>query len=249
MRLRICSAIYRGLAKHVCTINMDRHNIKLSVSRKSLHKLSMRQRSRVKLEIKRSNLKNCSSILDKKFNGNNNKNMQNSPDSTISQCSSDSIADNIPSNNCDVVYDTNIVTDESCSSFSFSCVSEVSDISSQIFNNFYQSFRQRLASCFVDNNLTHVQGNNILFLLRTHSCFSNLPKDVRTLLNTPRNRVAVSIVEPGEYIHFDLEVCIIENLSNTATIPLEIDLDFHTDVHWIRQVLFIYGLSSVEYPI
>lgn len=38
-------------------------------------------------------------------------------------------------------------------------------------------------------------------------------------------------VEPGEYIHFDLEAGLIEYLSNTpfAATPSEIELDFHTD--------------------
>lgn len=39
------------------------------------------------------------------------------------------------------------------------------------------SFQDHLASCFVNNNLTHVQGNSLLSLFRTHPCFSNLSKD------------------------------------------------------------------------
>jgi len=61
----------------------------------------------------------------------------------------------------------------------------------------------------VDNNLTHVQGNIILSLLRTHPCLFTLPKDVRTLLGTPHTRVVVSNVEPEEYVHFDIEAGII----------------------------------------
>ncbi|XP_076664960.1 uncharacterized protein LOC143367220 [Andrena cerasifolii] len=93
------------------------------------------------------------------------------------------------------------------------------------------SFRQRLASCFVDNNLTHVQGDNILSLLRTHSCFSQLPQDVRTLVCTPRNPAATFVVPPGEYIHFDLEAEIIKSLPNTLSVSFvrQLELDFHTD--------------------
>lgn len=67
-----------------------------------------------------------------------------------------------------------------------------------------------------------------MHLLRTHSCFHNLPKDVRTLLDTPRTRVTTFVVKPGEYIHFDLEVRIIENLFN-AFIGNELELDFNID--------------------
>lgn len=93
------------------------------------------------------------------------------------------------------------------------------------------SFRERLASCFVNNNVTHVQANNIISVLQTHSCFSNLPKDVRTLISTPRNRVIVLQVEPGEYIHFDIETEIITNLSTISFNERvnELQLDFNTD--------------------
>lgn len=93
------------------------------------------------------------------------------------------------------------------------------------------SFCERLSSCFVNNNLTHVQCNNILSVLRMHPCFSTLPKDVRTLLHTPRNRVIVSKIEPGEYIHFDLETKIIQYLTNVSS-AVNIDhleIDFNTD--------------------
>lgn len=93
------------------------------------------------------------------------------------------------------------------------------------------SFQEKLASCFIDNHLTHVQSNNILSLLRSHSCFHYLPKDVRTLLNTPRVKTIVFKVEPGEYIHFDVETSIIEVLScfPIDSFPNQIDIDFHTD--------------------
>lgn len=187
----------------------------------------MKHRSRVMLEVRkrlRKNYATCN-ILYKKSNDNN---IQDIPDSTLPGCSSSNNI-SILSDNCDIAQDTNIINDESSFSMSSSS-SKISDTFSAFSDNFYQpTFRERLASCFVDNNLTHVQGNSILALLRTHSCFSNLPKDVRTLLCTPRNGVVISNVEPGQYIHFDLETGIVESLSNTATIPTELELDFHTD--------------------
>lgn len=58
-----------------------------------------------------------------------------------------------------------------------------------------------------------------------------MPKDVRTLLHTPRHSVIVSSVEPGEYIHFNLETAIIESISNTSFVILlsELELDFNID--------------------
>lgn len=204
--------------------------MKSSNSRKSLYKLSTRQRSTVMLEVRTQlnlqNLVTCN-ITDKKSK--NNSKSQDFPDSAIPSCSSSNNNIPTPNNNCDI--DTTIINDESSSSSSSSCVSEIDDTFSVVSDNFCQpSFREHLAACFVDNNLTHVQGNNILSLLRTHPCFSNLPKDVRTLINTPRNSAIVSKVEPGEYIHFDLEAALIENLSNLS-FPANsyIALDFHTD--------------------
>ncbi|XP_076289803.1 uncharacterized protein LOC143213636, partial [Lasioglossum baleicum] len=92
------------------------------------------------------------------------------------------------------------------------------------------SFRLQLASCFVDINLTHTQGNKILGLLRTHSCLGDLPKDVRTLVSTPRTKVITSVVEPGEYVHFGVESKLSSYLCNICeTIPNPIQLDFHID--------------------
>jgi len=89
-----------------------------------------------------------------------------------------------------------------------------------------------LATCFVNNNLTHVQCNNILSVLRTHTCFSSLPKNVRTLLKTPRTPAVVSKVDPGNYIHFSLEAEIIKTLSLSliSNVPHELEIDFNTDV-------------------
>lgn len=71
-----------------------------------------------------------------------------------------------------------------------------------------QVFRKQLASCFIDNNLTHVQGNVILSLLRKHKCFSLLPKDIRTVLNSNRS-VLIFFVLLEKYLHFDLERVIV----------------------------------------
>lgn len=58
-----------------------------------------------------------------------------------------------------------------------------------------------------------------------------MPKDVRTLLNTPRNSVIIYNIEPGEYIHFDLEISIIQYLTcvSFAIVVNHLEIDFNTD--------------------
>lgn len=110
--------------------------------------------------------------------------------------------------------------------------SDKSDVvSSYTHSSQVASFRDELASCFVDNNITNVQGNNLLSLLRKHPCFSYLPKDVRTLLDTTRSCLDICAVPPGEYLHFDLEVAVVDSLSNniSCTSVNEVVLDFSTD--------------------
>lgn len=124
----------------------------------------------------------------------------------------------------------NMNIEENKLSSTSSCDSDIDDISSLSSTNSFESlFRERLASCFVSNNLTHVQGNSILSVLRTHPCFSDLPKDVRSLVNTPRNPAILSNVEPGKYIHFGLEARLVENLINIPSAIKELELDFNMD--------------------
>lgn len=93
------------------------------------------------------------------------------------------------------------------------------------------SFSQLLHQCFIDTNIPHTTGNNILKILRTHSCFSSLPKDSRTLLKTPRIQIELSIVEPGEYVHFGFKKGVIKSLKKipSTLIPNVLEIDFNTD--------------------
>jgi len=196
--------------------------LKSSTSRKSIHSLSERQRVRVMSEVRR----NLRFWKRNTFAGDIVKtcNMHNMSDSLI--VDSDRSAN--VNHTCD---DMTIDNDDSYSS---SSICNADDTLSSLFNTTLREsfFHKRLASCFVNNDLTHIQGNNILRLLRTHSCFSTLPKDVRTLLNTPRNDIVVSTVEPGEYIHFDLEESINQCLTRISPIPVivnHLEIDFNTD--------------------
>jgi len=186
------------------------NNLKLSISRKSLLNLCGKQRGKVMKEVRKNlcsqHCTKCSTTIKEPIN------IQNIPGSSVS----------FSMNISDDLWHDDLSSLSSFSLLSFSS----SDTSFCRTTRTESSFRERLASCFVENNFTHVQGNRILDLFRTHSCFNKLPKDVRTLLDTPRARVITFDVEPEEYIHFDLETGIIKNLSNTSIVNL-LELDFN----------------------
>lgn len=117
------------------------------------------------------------------------------------------------------------------------------------------SFQDR----FANNNLTHVQSNNILSVLRTHTCFSSLPKDVRTLLKTSRTPTVISKIDLGKYIHFSLGAGIVKILLRLLSVSIshELKIDFNTDgcsldksgnIHiWPIQCRFKYK-KKIIYP-
>ena len=80
--------------------------------------------------------------------------------------------------------------DEICNDFDGCCVDETS--SDDDHNELWQEkdslkqFQNRLAACFVNTNISHSQGDKILSVLHSHSCFRLLPKSIKTLLHTPR---------------------------------------------------------------
>lgn len=94
-----------------------------------------------------------------------------------------------------------------------------------------ETLKKILAKCFVINNISLKQGDEILKVLRMHRCFSNLPKSCKTLIQTPRIPVDIIALEPGKYIHFDIEKVILDIVSYVPLIkmPTVLILDFSTD--------------------
>lgn len=203
-------------------INMEEINFKLSTSRKPAYKLSVWQRRKVLLEIRRNLCPHNRSNSDRNIRECNNS----TRDILIPVVARPS--EYFDNNDINDINDTDNESVLSSSSF---CGSNGNEDVSLFFEDYDLSFQEQLASCFVNNNLTHVQSNNILTLLRKHSCFSSLPRDVRTLLGTPRTRVIVSNVEPGEYVHFDLAESLVQSISNisSANITNTLKLDISTD--------------------
>nr|XP_034195292.1 uncharacterized protein LOC117611451 [Osmia lignaria] len=196
---------------------MSYFNFKLSVSRKPIFKISStRQRRNIRNEV------GSNSVVPS---------LASPSSSCIQEINAPVNLADVPSSSTDYADDIDAIhgvdVDDNSSSSSSSLSSSVLCSSEAVPET---SFQESLASCCVDNNINHVQGNNLLTLLRTHSCFSNLPKDIRTVLGTPRTRVSTYVVEPGEYVHFDVEAEIVKYIRNASFSPdRELELDFSTD--------------------
>lgn len=70
--------------------------------------------------------------------------------------------------------------------------------------NINNQLKSDLTKCFIENNINSVQGDSILKILNRHHCFQNLlPKTTCTLLATPKEKVTVFQMEPGECTHWN----------------------------------------------
>lgn len=67
-------------------------------------------------------------------------------------------------------------------------------------------FTSALRNVFLIHNITHVQGDAILRILRSHYCLSYLPCSTRTFLQTPK-KLNYNIVPlgSGQYVHIGFE--------------------------------------------
>ena len=88
------------------------------------------------------------------------------------------------------------------------------------------TLKGNLAEWVVKNQTSHSATNELLEILRSFG-HEELPKDVRTLLKTPRH-IAVKEKCGGEYIYFGLETCILKHLGETQTID-SVDLFVNID--------------------
>ena len=85
------------------------------------------------------------------------------------------------------------------------------------------SFRNKLCECLIDMDINHNNGNKLLHLLRSHECFSYLPRDIRTLLQTPRDNIPISDIGVGQYLHLGFERALETILLRTPAVS-ELDL-------------------------
>lgn len=124
------------------------------------------------VEIRRNNLRsfrNTSTQNVAERKSNNSLMLHDIPGPSNEGCSCSNININVIYDNCD---DKRGSDDEYFSSSSSLSISEFSDAFASSWNSLSEpSFRERLASCFVNNNITHVQGNSILSVLRSSLFF------------------------------------------------------------------------------
>ena len=93
------------------------------------------------------------------------------------------------------------------------------------------SFCEKLATCFVQSDITHQAGDRILAVLRSHECFASLPKTTKTLLETPSRPETLQDVAPGKYLHLGFEKALVGILGKVSVndIPPSLQIDFSTD--------------------
>jgi len=92
-----------------------------------------------------------------------------------------------------------------------------------------KKYQDKLAEALIDVN--HLQGNRILSIIRMHECLSYLPKDIRTLLCTPRAVPYLLKVSPGEYLHIGVEAALLRTLelSSPQLLLDRLEIDISTD--------------------
>ncbi|KAM0727875.1 hypothetical protein ACS0PU_005344 [Formica fusca] len=94
--------------------------------------------------------------------------------------------------------------------------------------------KEQMAQWICHNNVTHTAARALLKILRNNvqsvQQLRELPKDPRTLLNTPRSTVIRS-VPPGEYFHYGLQKGLIDQLKTVGVnkISENIQINVHID--------------------
>ena len=99
----------------------------------------------------------------------------------------------------------------------------------KIHSELYKEFQNVLRQCCIDYNITHIQTNALLRVLRSHSCFKNLPKDSRKLLRTSTEKIKFSKIGTGIYWHIGLGESLQKHLALYDTIPCILELELSTD--------------------
>lgn len=202
--------------------------------RKPYEKLSIRQKRRINCRIE-NNLSSKRSLVEdsgnttehtyqnicEQFTNNYSFNHGQSFENILMDLSS---SDNDSNDTDNVIDDTDDNNDNQVT---------IHDRNDTIHDHFIDGkiWKEILAECFVINNISLKQGDEILKVLRMHSCFSNLPKCCKTLIQTPRDPVEIIALEPGKYLHFHIEKIILDIVSYIplTKMPTALILDFSTD--------------------
>ncbi|XP_032690600.1 uncharacterized protein LOC116853586 isoform X1 [Odontomachus brunneus] len=94
--------------------------------------------------------------------------------------------------------------------------------------------KRALKNAFLAANIKHTQGNILLKILREHPFnLGFLPKNVRTLLQTPTAPAIAHVqrIPGGEYLHIGLKYILKKKLENFTAemLPESVEIDFSTD--------------------
>lgn len=112
------------------------------------------------------------------------------------------------------------------------------------------NFDDGLAHWVVNHNVPMITVNSLLSLLRTHKCFSSLPKDSRTLLHTSSKfDYTPRVVELGLYYHFGIAKGIFQNYvtnENYFSLKIAVGVDGRTPSFKIKWKT-ILAYFSVNY--
>lgn len=86
-----------------------------------------------------------------------------------------------------------------------------------------ENFSTELIHLIIKYNISHSFINDLLLLLKKYSNIEDLPKDVRTLLNTKRNTSKLIIkMDGGHYVHFGVEKMLKKSIQSTFQKPPKI---------------------------
>lgn len=191
---------------------------------KKINSLSYRTKKRRIDEELQSHFSNVSSLKDS-FTINN----------SINNTSGEQITENLVPNNCDLLPENNISTNNAylntqelplvleSSNNGHSDSESYPNIDFLLDDNLTfdtekseeKSFKSELAEWTIKNKITHSALNSLLLILKKHKCFESLPKDARTILHTkPIDICKIRDVNPGKYYHFGIENGIIRSFSN-----------------------------------
>lgn len=221
--------------KHFSTFNRTMKKFQCRPSKKPFHYLSIRQQQRIRKIMKDEHnhmtmyTNNCNKkLLDNQLlEINKNNEMLDETYLTFGKRNNHTFKyfNNPINNDFSVRNSEDVLIDNDTDSYEECNTSDSESI--EMIDN----FKSQLASCFVENGITHVQGNALLKVLKLHPCFSYLPLDVRTLLKTPCSTAQIIQLDNGEYVYIGLKKCIIDKLRNMHpnTIPSSLEIDISTD--------------------
>lgn len=109
----------------------------------------------------------------------------------------------------------------------FSSTEDLSEFEEQSETYTDTNLSTKLRKWYSDGTIAKTHLNSLLAILREEG-YSELPKDSRTLLNTPRKTV-ITPCEPGEYFHYGLQQALTDILDQTKIKDSNILIDINVD--------------------